>query len=53
MAKARTSGIRRLNRVKGTVYGIRFRDGEAQRSRKPQGPRVKLGKGRPPSACSV
>lgn len=34
MARTRTSGIRRLNRVKGTVYEVRFRDGEGrQRSR--------------------
>jgi len=33
-ARTRTSGIRRLNRVKGTVCEVRFRDGEGrQRSR--------------------
>jgi hypothetical protein len=34
MARTRTSGIRRLNRREGTVYEVRFRDGEGhQRSR--------------------
>lgn len=34
MARTRTSGIRRLNRVKGTVYEVRFRDVDGrQRSR--------------------
>lgn len=34
MARTRTSGIRRLNRVKGTVFEVRFRDVDGrQRSR--------------------